>query len=77
MNGKVERVHMLIVKALVRACGRNWPGLLPYALWADQTTHSLITGYMPPELMFGQKLVMPMERTISSWVLVDESNEMS
>jgi transposase InsO family protein len=37
-NGKVERGHGPIVKALVRACeGQvgNWPRLLPYALWAD------------------------------------------
>ena len=34
-NGKVERGHGPIVKALVRACGGqvgNWPRLLPYAL---------------------------------------------
>jgi hypothetical protein len=37
-NGKVERGHEPIVKALVWACeGQvgSWPWLLPYALWAD------------------------------------------
>ena len=64
-NGKVERGHGPIVKALVRACGGevgNWPRLLPYALWADRTTHSSVTGYMSAELIFGQKTIMPMER---------------
>jgi transposase InsO family protein len=78
-NGKVERGHGLIVKALVRACeGQvgNWPRLLPYALWANQTTHSSVTGFMPAEL-YGQKPVMPTERTISSWAALEWRNEMS
>jgi hypothetical protein len=55
-NGKVERGHVPIVKALVWACegqAGNWPRLLPYALWADRTTHSSVTGFMPVELMYG------------------------
>ena len=55
-NGKIERGHRPIVKAIVHACeGRvgDWPRLLPYALWVDRTTHSSVTGYMPTELMFG------------------------
>ena len=67
-NGKVERGHGPIVKALVRACGGqvgNWPRLLPYALWADRTTHSSVTGFMPTE------------RTISSWATEDWKDEMS
>ena len=66
--------------AIVRACdGRvgNWPRLLPYALWADKTTHSSVTGFMPAELMDGQKLVMPIEETITSWVAMPWENEMS
>ena len=46
-NGKVERGHGPIVG--------KWPRLLPYALWADRTTHNSVTGFMPAELMFGQK----------------------
>jgi hypothetical protein len=68
-NWKVERGHGPIVKALVRACeGQvgNWPRLLPYALWADRTMHNSVTGFMPAELMYGQKPVMLTERTISS-----------
>ena len=79
-NGKVERGHGLIVKALVRACGGqvgNWPRLLPYALWADRTTHGSVTRYMLAELMFGKKPIMPTERTISSWATVDWRDEMT
>ena len=79
-NGKVERGHGPIVKALVRACGGqvgNWPRLLPYALWADRTTHSSATGFMLSELMYGQKPIMPTEQTIPSWVTVDWRDEMS
>ena len=79
-NGKIERGHGPIVKALVRACNErvgNWPQLLPYALWADRTTHSSVIGYMPAELMYGQKTVMPIEKTITSWVAIPWENEMS
>ena len=79
-NGNVERGHEPIIKALVRVCGGqvgNWPRLLPYALWADRTTHNSVTGFMPTELMYGQKPIMPTERTISSWVTVDWRDEMS
>ena len=79
-NGKIERGHGLIVKAIVHACeGRvdNWPRLLPYALWADRTTHSSMIGYMPAELMYGKKPIMSVERTIASWTPIDWSNEMS
>ena len=79
-NGKVERGHEPIVKALVRVCGGqvgNWPRLLPYALWADRTTHSSAIGLMPAELMYGQKPILPTEQTIPSWVTMDWRDEMS
>ena len=69
-NGKSERGHSPIVKALVKACdGKmfDWPRLLPFALWADRTTHSTVTGYMPAELMYGQKPVMPIEEVVPTW----------
>ena len=72
-NGKIKRGHGPIVKAIVRACnGRvgNWPRLFPYALWADRTTYSSVTGYMPTELMYGKKPVMPIKKTIASWITI-------
>ena len=69
-NRKVEHGPGPIVKALVRACGgqvENWSRLLPYALWNDRMMLSSETGYMLAELMFGQKPIMPVERTVSSW----------
>jgi hypothetical protein len=53
-NEKVERGHGPIMTALVKAChGKmgEWPRLLPFALWADSTTHSSVTRYMPTELI--------------------------
>ena len=79
-NGKVERGHGPIVKALVKAChGKvgEWPRLLPFALWADRTTHSTVTGYMPAELMFGQKPIMPVEQSIISWFALPWQDEIS
>ena len=51
-----------MVDALVRACvGKvgDWPRLLPYALLAYRTTQTSVKGFMPTELMYGQKLAMP------------------
>ncbi|KAL3691330.1 hypothetical protein R1sor_004981 [Riccia sorocarpa] len=69
-NAKSERGHPPIVKALVKACSgkvKQWPRLLPFALWADRTTHSSVTGYMLVELIQGQKSIMPMEELIPTW----------
>ncbi|KAL3682400.1 hypothetical protein R1sor_000422 [Riccia sorocarpa] len=69
--GKSERGHPPIVHALVKACDgkfRQWPRLLPFALWADRSTHCTTTGYMPVELILGQKPIMPIEDNVLSWV---------
>ncbi|KAL3700954.1 hypothetical protein R1sor_018976 [Riccia sorocarpa] len=69
-NAKSERGHPPIMKALVKACNgrvKQWPRLLPFALWADRTTHSSVTGYMPAELIQGQKPIMPVEELNPTW----------
>jgi hypothetical protein len=79
-NGKIERGHGPIVKALVKACdGRTklWPQMLPYALWADRATHITVTGYMPAELMTGQIPVMPVESSIMTWSVLPWKEGMS
>ena len=50
---------------------------MPYACWVDKTTYSSMTGYMPAMLMYGQKPVMPIEKTITSWDAIPWENEMS
>ena len=80
VSGKIERGHSLIVKAHAKACGgrvKDWPHMLPYALWADRTTHSYVIGYMPAELMIRQTPVMPMETAIATWTMVPWKEEMS
>lgn len=72
-NGKSERGHPPIIQALVKACKSksiHWPKLLPFALWADRTTHSTVTGYMPMELMLGQKPMMPAEEIYPTWLFL-------
>ena len=69
-NGKAELGHGPIVKDLVKACDgklANKPHLLPCALWVDRTTHSSVIGFMPSELILGQKPIMPLEQSILSW----------
>ena len=79
-NGKIEWGHSPIVKELVKCCNantKNWPLLLTYALWADRTTHSSVTGFMPAELMTGQTPVMPTEAAIAAWGTLPWKEEMS
>ena len=57
-HGKLKQGHKPIVKALVKSCAgklSKWPRLLPYVLWVDRTTHNIITGFMPTELIIGAK----------------------
>ena len=56
---------------------KDWPQMLLYALWADRTTHSSVTGYMPTELMTGQAPVMPTETAIVTWTELPWKVEMS
>jgi hypothetical protein len=73
-NGKSERGHPPIINVLVKACKRKpkqWPRLLPFVLWADRTTHSTVTGYMPIELMLDQKPIMPAEDLVPTWVFLE------
>jgi len=79
-NGKSERGHPPIVQALVKASKGNhseWPRLLPFALWADRTTHSTVTGYMPSELMMGQKPIMPVEGEVPTWLSLPWKDDIS
>jgi hypothetical protein len=74
--GKNKQGHAPIVKALVKSCDgklQDWPRLLPFVLWADCTTRSTVTGYMPAELMDGKKPAMPIEEVVHIWsVLLQE-----
>jgi hypothetical protein len=73
-NGKSEKGHPPIINALVKACKgkpKQWPRLLPFVLWADRTTHSMVTGYMPIELLLDQKPIMPAEDLVPTWVFLE------
>lgn len=79
-NGKIERGHPPIIHALVKGCKGKpslWPKLLPFALWADRTTHSTVTGYMPVELMHGQKPLMPGEQSVPTWIFLSWEDDIS
>ena len=77
---KVKRAHRLIVKVIIRACGRQdeiWSHLLLYVLWTDRTTHSLVTKYMLADLMFEWKPIRPVEQMITSWMAIEWANAVS
>ena len=72
-NAKSERGHAPIVKVIVKACrgrSKEWPRVLPFALWADKITHNSVMGYMLAELIQGQKSIMPIEDQIPTWSLL-------
>ena len=50
--------------------------MLPYAPWADRTTHSSVTRYMSAELILGQKPIMPIEESIMSWTSIPWREEL-
>ena len=79
-KAEAERGHGPIVNTLVKACdGKmgNWPHLLPYALWADCTTHNSVTGLIPSKLILGQKPIMPIEQLVFSWISLPWADEMN
>ena len=79
-NGKSERGHPSIIHALVKACkgkANLWPRLLLFALWADKTTHSSITGYMPTKLIHGHKPIILGEESIPTWVFLSWEDNIS
>ena len=80
VNGKIERGHGAIVTMIVKSCTgkiRDWPRMLPYALWVDRTTHTSVTGYMSVELILGQKPIMPIVESIMSWTSIPWREEVS
>lgn len=69
-NTKNKHGYLPIVKTLVKACNgrvKEWPWLLSYGLWANQTIHSSMIGYIPLELIIGQKFIMSIEEHMPTW----------
>jgi transposase InsO family protein len=79
-NGKIERGHQPIVSALVKSCDgkpKQWPNLLPLALWADRMTHCSTTGFMPCYLATGVAPIFPTEENILSWAVIPWSEKLT
>ncbi|KAG5458929.1 MAG: ribonuclease H-like domain-containing protein [Olpidium bornovanus] len=69
-NGKVERGHRSLLGILRKSCNshlRDWARKLPLALWADRTTVSRSTGYMPAELLTGTRPSFPVDMDMLRW----------
>ncbi|KAG5463472.1 MAG: ribonuclease H-like domain-containing protein [Olpidium bornovanus] len=70
-NGKAERGHRSLLGVLRKSCDghrRDWACRLPLAFWADRSTVSRMTGYMPAELLTGTRPPFPVDSEIVSWV---------
>ncbi|KAG5456254.1 MAG: hypothetical protein BJ554DRAFT_4052 [Olpidium bornovanus] len=69
-NGKVEQGHRSLLGILRKSCNghlRDWARKLPLALWADRTTVSRSTGYMPAELLTGTRPPFLVDMDMLSW----------
>ena len=80
-NGQVERVHQTLLRMigkLEEEKRRDWPMHLGSVVHAYNTTRSLVTGFSPHYLMFGQRpripidLLFPMIRRLNTTKTLDE-----
>ncbi len=79
-NGKIERGHPTFMGALVKASeftATSWVDLMPLALWADRTTAHRTTGRVPYELIFGERVSLPVEQDVASWSVMPWTSPMS
>ena len=79
-NGMLERGNKPFKEAIFRTCRNRinrWPGLVPYAAWADRTTVKRTTGYSPYRMVFGVEPVMPLDWIESTWLVAGWRAEMS
>ena len=63
-NGVVERGHLIMREAIVKACQGNiesWPDHVAEAFYADRITVSRQNGYSPDLLLHGHHPTLPMD----------------
>ena len=61
----------------MKVCNANkndWNVRIPTMLWAYKTTYKKLTGYTSFRLVFGQKVVMPMEYIVPSLIITTITN---
>lgn len=66
-NDKSEHGQSPIIKTLITTCkGKiyDWPKLLPFVVYMDCITYSMVTRYMLEKLIYGQKLVILIEEVV-------------
>ncbi|KIK51895.1 hypothetical protein GYMLUDRAFT_115402, partial [Collybiopsis luxurians FD-317 M1] len=73
-NGVVERSHVPLVEAIVKAVGDaigNWPYLLSPALFVIWITASRVTGFSPYYLHYGVHPVLSFNVLEVTWQMLD------
>jgi hypothetical protein len=68
-NGQVEGTNKIleaIITKTVRLHLKDWADRLPEALWAYQTTWRTTTGCTPYELVYGKRVLFPIETEIQT-----------
>ncbi len=69
-NGVLERLHGTLKPMLSKAVdkGIDWADFLPMALFTIRQVPNRSTGFSPHELVFGRKMVGPLDVLYSGWV---------
>jgi hypothetical protein len=71
-NGKIERAHLDIRQALVKATGGDvakWYWFLKHVLWADRVTSRRGFGCSPYFLVTGAEPILPFDIVESTWLV--------
>lgn len=79
-NGVVERGHFIIREALVKACEgqlKEWPKMLPLAVFADRITTRRATGFSPFYLLHGVEPVLPFDIVEATFLVRGFTTNMS
>lgn len=72
-NGQVEstmKVLETILTKTVKLHKKDWSDRLPKALWAYRITWKKTTGFFPYELVYGKKILLPIEFQIRTFKMV-------
>jgi hypothetical protein len=75
-NGQVERANAEVLRGLrtttfnrLEGCAKSWVDQVPSVLWSLRTTAMRSTGETPLSLVYGAKVVLPMELKYGSpWI---------
>ena len=65
-----NKVLESILTKTIKSNHKDWVDILPEALWAYRTTWRNTTGHTPYELVYGKKILLPIEFQVETFRMV-------